>query len=42
MKLHNVDSRYESSGGGALDNPAKSSSHLCIIIILMCFVARLV
>ena len=36
MKLHNVDSRFKSSGVGALDNPAKSTSHLCIIIIIMC------
>ena len=44
MKLHLVDSRCESSGVGALDNSAKSTSHLCIIIIIMfmCFVARLV
>ena len=26
MKLHNVDSRFESSGVGTLDNPAKSTS----------------
>ena len=26
MKLHNVDSRFESSGVGALNNPAKSTS----------------
>ena len=26
MKLHNVDSRFESSGVGALDDPAKSTS----------------
>ena len=43
MKLHMVDSRCESSGVGALDNSAKSTSHLCFIIIMfMCFVARLV
>ena len=43
MKLHLVDSHYESSGVGALDNSAKSTSHLCIITIMfMCFVARLV
>ena len=41
MKLHFVDSRCESSGVGVLDNSAKSTSHLCIVII-MCFVARLV